>query len=242
LDYYSHDAPSDCLFIHGAGGNNLLWKRSLQYLRGPGKALAVNLPGHPSGEIVCHSVKEYCEAIHSFVSEAGLGRATICGHSMGTAIALTLAIEHPQDVAALVLVDGGAKLGVSPAILQGLASAPLRAIEEVITPMSFHTVSLEIGREARVALSLSNLAVFLNDYMACNNFDVRSALPTISARTLVVCGEDDRMTPPRYSQYFGASIPDSTVYFIRGAGHMVPLEKPEMLGGLLQTFLSSLNR
>ncbi len=220
----------------------MLWRRTLQHLSGPKRALAVNLPGHPSGEIACRTIAAYSESVCSFISECGLERASVCGHSMGSAIALTLAIEHPEKVAGLVLVDGGAKLGVSPAILDGLSAQPLRTIEELITPMSFHSVTLELGREARAALSLSNPSVFLNDYLACNEFDLRGMLPRISAKTLIVCGESDSMTPPRYSHYLNANIPGSTLSFVPEAGHMVPLEKPEALGRLIQSFLLELSR
>jgi pimeloyl-ACP methyl ester carboxylesterase len=242
LDFSLHKAPSDCIFIHGAGGNNLLWRKTLQYLDGPNRALAVNLPGHPSGEIACKTVAEYSESVHGFISDYGLGRVSVCGHSMGSAIALTLAIEHPENVARLILVSGGAKLGVSPTILQALAGQPLKAIEELVTPMSFHSVSFELGREARATLCLSNPPIFLNDYVACDGFDVRDMLPRVSAKTLIVCGESDRMTPPRYSHYMRTNIPNSTAFFIPGAGHMVPLEKPEALGRLVQSFLSELSR
>ena len=242
MDSFKHGAPSDCVFIHGAGGNNLLWKRSLQFLSGPGSAFAVNLPGHPSGEVACRTVEEYADAVSGFVSENGLERVAVCGHSMGSAIALTMAVRNPDAVAGLILVDGGAKLGVSPSILEGLSNQPLKAIESMITPMSFHTVTLEMGREARTALSLANLDVFLNDYRACNGFDVRGRLREISAPCLVICGEDDRMTPPKYSQYLNAHIPGSSLSLIPEAGHMVPLEKPAALGRLVQGFLSGLSQ
>jgi pimeloyl-ACP methyl ester carboxylesterase len=220
----------------------MLWKRTLEHLSGPKTARAVNLPGHPGGGVVCRTVGEYSEAVHGLVSESNLAPVTVCGHSMGGAIVLTLAIHHPEDVRALVIVDGGAKLGVSPAILKGLADSPLKTIEELITPMSFHSVTLELGREARATLSLSNPKIFLNDYLACDGFDVRDKLAGISARTLIICGESDRMTPPKYSQYLGAIMPNSSVSLVPGAGHMVPLEKPAVLGALIQSFLSEVSR
>jgi pimeloyl-ACP methyl ester carboxylesterase len=242
LDFYEVGAPSDCIFIHGAGGNNLLWKGTLRYLSGEKRGIAVNLPGHPSGGIVCMSIGEYAGVIHGFLAHEDLRRATICGHSMGSAIALELALRHPEEVGGLVIVDGGAKLGVSPTILDGLSNRPLRAIEEIITPLSFHSVTLESGREARKALSLSNLEVFLNDYRACNDFDIREKLQSIGARTLIICGDDDRMTPPRYSKYLNEKIPNSSIHFIKNAGHMVPLERPDQLGVLIQSFLTELSR
>ncbi len=241
LAYTPYGAPSDCVFVHGAGGNDLLWRRTLQYLKGPSRAFALNLPGHPQGEITCRSIGEYSEAVHEFIEEARLGRTAVCGHSMGSAIALDLAIRHPDDISALILIGAGAKLGVDPTIVAGLAKQPLKTLEQLITPMSFNEVNIEMGREARVALSFSNLPVFLNDYLACNGFDVRDRLSGIPARTLIICGASDRMTPPKWSEYLQANMPFAQAHFIEGAGHMVPLEKPERTADLIQSFLSEIN-
>jgi pimeloyl-ACP methyl ester carboxylesterase len=178
--------------------------------------------------------------VDDFIDENGLENPVFCGHSMGGAIALTLALDFDR-FGDLILVGAGAKLGVLPDILTDLSDSPLAAIEKMLTPRSFYKIDLEMGRLARRTLSLQNPGVFLNDYKACNGFDVRDKLSRITAKTLIVCGESDRMTPPKYSHYLNANIANSTAFFFREAGHMVPLEKPEALGGLLQTFLSSLS-
>ncbi len=241
LDFASHEAPSDVVLIHGAGGNNLLWRRTSNLLSGDGTAYAVNLPGHPSGEITCSTMADYARAADDFICEKDLRRPVVCGHSMGSAISLTLALDHPDDIGGLILVGAGAKLGVLPSIVEGLRSKPLRAIEESITPMSFHAIDLGLGREARAALSLSNLQVFLNDYLACDGFDVRARLGEIRCKTLIVCGDDDRMTPPKWSRFLSERIPDSKATYIPECGHMVPLERPQELGREIQSFLSELS-
>lgn len=242
LGFVSHEAPHDVVFVHGAGGNSLLWRRTLQGLSGKSKAYAVDLPGHPSGDITCRSVEEYSEALHGFIRDSHLDRPVVCGHSMGGAVVLTLALTHPEEVGGLVLVSTGAKLGVAPEILEGLREQPMRAIENVITPWSFNSIDLGLGREARIALSISNLPVFLNDYLACQGFDVRSELSNIVARTLVVCGDKDRMTPPKWSHYLAAKILSSELFFIKDSGHMVPLEEPEALASVVQSFLAGFTR
>jgi pimeloyl-ACP methyl ester carboxylesterase len=242
LEALRHAAPFDSVFIHGAGETGHLWRGILDWLSGPRRAAAINLPGHPAGEITCRSVKEYAESVHRFISEEGMARPVVCGHSMGGAIALDLALNHPEEIGGLVLVGTGAKLGVLPEILEGLSDQPLKVIEKTITPMSFYDVNLDVAREARAALSLTNPSVFLNDYRACTGFDVMERLHQISARTLIICGENDRMTPPKWSHYLNANIPSSTLFFIRESGHMVPLEKPELCGKLIQDFLTELSR
>jgi len=240
LSFISHGAPHDAVFVHGAGANSLLWRRMLEGLSGDSRALAVDLPGHPSGEITCKSVVDYAEALHQFLMDSRLDRPVVGGHSMGGATALTLALAHPEDVGGLILVGTGAKLGVAPEILAGLRSEPMRTIENIITPWSFYSIDLGLGREARAALSASNLPVFLNDYLACTAFDVRKDLQKISKKTLVVCGDRDRMTPPRFSDYLAANISGSELRFIKDSGHMLPLENPEALASVVQPFLAGL--
>ncbi len=238
----SGSAARDTVFIHGAGGNGAFWKRTLAHMSGAARALAVDLPGHPSGEISCKTIADYSEAVRAYIEEARLAKPVVCGHSMGSAIALRLVIDHPDAVGGLILVGAGAKMGVDPAIVEGLRSEPMRTIEKVITPMSYFKIDLGMGREARAALSFANLPVFLNDYLACDGFDVRNRLREVTVKTLIVCGDDDRMTPPKWSRYLNENISSSTLEFVAGAGHMAPLEKPEEVARLIQAFLGGLSR
>lgn len=236
-----HGAPSDVVLLHGAGCNSRVWDRVLSLLSGPGTATAVDLPGHPDGPVTCDSIDRYVESVHGFISRAGRPPPAVAGHSMGGAIAISLALSHPEDVRALVLVDTGAKLGVLPETIEGLESSPLETVESLITPMSFFSLDLETARAARAALSLSNPGVFLNDYAACRGFDRRAEVARLSVPTLIVCGDRDRMTPPKWSHFLHASIQGSSLYFISEAGHMTPLEKPGPLARLVQEFLLSLS-
>ncbi len=242
LGFISHGASRDVVFVHGAGENSLVWRKTIELLSGESKALAVDLPGHPSGEITCRSVEDYCEAVHGFLKVSGLDRPVVGGHSMGGGIAITMSIRHPDDIGGLILVSTGAKLGVAQEIREGLRTEPMRTIENVITPWSFNAMDLGLVREARAALSVSNLPVFLNDYLACQGFDARGEISKIRVPTLVVCGDKDKMTPPKFSHYLNANIAGSELRFVKDSGHMLPLEKPEALASLIQSFLSGLTR
>ena len=114
LSFTSHGAPNDVVFVHGAGENSFLWRRTLEGLSGRSRAIAVDLPGHPSGDITCRSVEDYADAVRAFIREAGVERPAICGHSMGGAVSLTLPLTHPGHYSGLILLSTGAKLGVAP--------------------------------------------------------------------------------------------------------------------------------
>jgi pimeloyl-ACP methyl ester carboxylesterase len=64
-------------------------------------------------------------------------------------------------------------------------------------------------------------------------------LGSISQNTLVVCGEEDQMTPVRYAQYLASTIPNAQLKVIPNAGHMVMLEQPHLVAECLLSFLNN---
>ena len=88
------------VLLHGAGGNHLNWPHNFRRLSGC-RVLAPDLPGHGKSEgIGEQSIERYAEHIHNWLRQLEVREAVIAGHSMGGAIAQTLALQHPQDVRA----------------------------------------------------------------------------------------------------------------------------------------------
>ncbi len=230
------------VLIHGAGGNHLYWSPQLRRLPDY-RVYALDLPGHgKSGGRGLQSIREYADAVFEWLLAVGLTQAVFAGHSMGGAIALTLALEHSEHVLGLVLVSTGARLRVHPQILSNVASESThRKAVQTVVEWSFsvhappHLVELAAKRMAETRAS-----VLYGDFLACDAFDVREHLTKIHQPTLVVCGEDDRMTPLRFSQYLADLIPNTRLEIIPNAGHMVILEQPQAVADALLSFLSRL--
>jgi pimeloyl-ACP methyl ester carboxylesterase len=72
--------------------------------------------------------------------------------------------------------------------------------------------------------------------------DSRPTLPTIDVPVLVVVGEEDRLTRPSDSEAMVAALPNASFSRITGAGHLVPLERPDVLAQLLVDFLEEVAR
>lgn len=118
--YYSfhHNINSEnppLVLIHGAGGMNLYWP--LQIRRLPGyDVYAIDLPGHGKSD-TCdgqQTIGDYGKYFVQWLESIHLRRAVFIGHSLGGAIALTLAIHHPEYVVGLVLIGSGARLRGPP--------------------------------------------------------------------------------------------------------------------------------
>ena len=63
-------------------------------------------------------------------------------------------------------------------------------------------------------------------------------LESITTPTLILCGEDDLLTPPKYSQFMSDRIPNAKLSIVPQSGHMVMLEQPGIVGDLISQFMN----
>lgn len=230
------------ILIHGAGGSFLSFHPYLRRLTSE-RVYALDLPGHgeSKGEGK-NSIEEYAEDVYNFMHDMHIESAVVTGLSMGSGIALTLALRYPQSVKALILFGAGAKLRVAPFILEAIGK-----------PETFSSTVHEVNRacfgphapQDLVALSEKSMLnagpqILLGDYLACDHFDVTSKLGEIHIPALILCGADDAMTPPKYSHYLKDHLSNAQLHIIEKAGHMVTLEQPEVLVKLMKKFLDEL--
>ncbi|HZY04055.1 MAG TPA: alpha/beta fold hydrolase [Anaeromyxobacteraceae bacterium] len=230
------------LLVHGAGGTHRHWPEAVRALPGR-RVIALDLPGHGASPGPARSdVGGYARSVLGLMDALGLEAAAVSGHSMGGAVALTLALEAPARVAALCLVATGARLRVSPAVLQATADpAALAAAADSLSASSFGQSAGEALRREFVEGFLANAPGLVHgDFAACDAFDVMERLGAIRAPTLVVCGTEDRLTPPKYSEFLRDRIAGARLETIPGAGHMVMLEAPAAVARLLGGFLATL--
>jgi pimeloyl-ACP methyl ester carboxylesterase len=228
LNFVASGSGPPVLLLHGAGGSREDWPPEARVLPGR-RVLAVDLPGHGgSTGPGLRSIPEYAAAVAAWCEEAGLGPALVAGHSMGGAIALWMALEHPGLVSALGLVATGARLRVSPELLSGFSSpSTFPAAVETLVAWEFGPAADPALREAqRRGLHATGPVVTHGDFTACDGFDVRERLAGISVPALVLCGSEDRLTPPRLAQGLAGALPAARLELIPGAGHMLPQEAP----------------
>ncbi len=223
------------LFIHGAGASPLVWRLQLLHFN---NSLAVELPGHPNGT-GCKTIEEYVASIEDYMEKKSLKNPVLIGHSMGGAIAVTLALRHP-DLAGLVLAGTGARLRVHPEILSQINENYEEACK-LIAKWSVSSTSDPViaERNAREMIHV-NRSVTYGDFVACDKFDRMGDVAKISCKTLIIVGADDKMTPVKYSEYLHEKIANSRLVVIPGAGHSVMLEKHQAFNETLRAFLDSL--
>jgi pimeloyl-ACP methyl ester carboxylesterase len=266
LFYTRSQGPEDgpaLVLAHGAGGTRVHWPAELRRFSGA-TVYTLDLPGHGrSGGQGYDTIEEYAEAVAVFLDTVGIEQAVVAGHSMGGAIAMTLALNQVPStsseqapstgrrgelvelsgqarVAGLVLVATGARLRVAPAILEGIRS-DFEGIVQLITRFAWSPDAAppltELGRQA---LREAGPDVLWADFMACDRFDVMERLGEIEVPTLVIAGSADQLTPVKYARFLNEHIPGACMVTIEDAGHMVMLEQPTEVAKAVREFLEKM--
>ena len=225
------------IFIHGSGGSKEAWHYQTKHFP---DAEAIDLPGHPDGEPrAC--VEGYVDWLKDYIHERGYRDVVLAGHSLGSAIAQLYALKYPDDLKGLILIGAGARLKVHPMFIEMLEKAKSDpSMLEEFPGTGWELIDPEL-KEVLWRRALENgPAVFLNDMLCCDRFDIMERVHEIKLPTLVLCGGDDIMTPPKYTRYLADKIERSREVIIEGGTHMVFAEKPREVNQEIEDFLSGL--
>ena len=229
------------LFVHGAGGGQLTWSFQKAFFGRYAHPVIIELPGHgESGGNGEDDIGRYAEHIYSFMRTLNLPKIFLVGHSMGGAIAQTLALRHPEVVKGIVLVATGARLRVLPALLEGIQ----KNFRETVLMMTRYAFSRTAPQEF-IERSIEQLMqvrpeILHGDFLACDRFDIMKEVEKIQLPALIVCGDEDEMTPVKYSQYLRDRIKGSRLEVLPEAGHMVMMESAETFNERVKGFVEGL--
>lgn len=240
----SSAARPPLILIHGAGGSFLSWHPRLRRLEGE-TVYTLDLPGHGESQGAGRqSIQEYAGDVLQFIKENGIQKPVLAGHSMGGAVALTLALEFSGKLSGLILLGTGAKLRVSPLLLEKAANPDTFAA--AVKLVNDHSFSLnapkDLPRLSIENMSRGNPQTLLGDFLACNAFDETARINAVRLPALILCGAEDRMTPPKYSQYLKENLPNAQLHLLENCGHMLALEQPQEVSRLFKIFLDELSQ
>ena len=245
--YFAHEGRTArvgerCLvFIHGSGGDHGVWSRQTDVFEPDFRVIVPDLPGHGlSDDTGRDRIEDYARWLKGFIDALELEEVVLLGHSMGGAIIQEYAVRYPACLKGLVLVGTGAKLRVSTAILDMVCKDFEMMVRLSCTYAYSEKVPAETVREGFEMLCRNSPAVLHGDFLACDRFDSTERLKDINIPTLIICGDEDQLTPPLYSHYLKNTIRNSVLCIVESAGHMVMVERPEDFNAALEGFCRSM--
>ena len=233
------------VLLHGAGFDHTTWALHSRWFAHHGhNVLAPDLPGHGrSPGAPLRTIADMADWIAALLDAAGAAKARLIGHSMGSLIALETAARHPARVSALSLIGTAATMSVGPDLLKAAEANDHDAVNMVsIWGLGYQA---ELGGSlapglwmhygAQRVLEQSRPGVLFNDLSACNTYqNALAAAAKISVPTTIILGERDMMTPAKAGKALAAALPNSRTVMLRGAGHMMMVERPDELLAALQ--------
>ena len=235
----SHPRAPNLILLHGAGGNHQLWGYAIRSIKG-GNVYALDLPGHGrSSGTGRWSIADYAAFVISFMDTLQLEGAIVAGHSMGGAIALEMVLHYPQRVSGLVLIATGARLRVMPAILNGTLSDPENTIKLICGYAYSPSAPPQLVHQGQRQMLKVAPQTIHDDFAACNAFDVTDRLTEVHCPTLVICGTEDTLTPKKYAVFLADRIAGAKLKLVHAAGHMVIIEKPDIVAAAIESALTS---
>lgn len=230
------------VFVHGASNDHTGFTLLARWFAHHGHAvLAVDLPGHSRSDgPPPPSVEAAADWLLALLDAAGVQRAALAGHSMGSLIALEAAARAPERATALVMIGTAYPMQVSELLLGTAASDPLRAMQmvnawSISSPATkpgypspgnwLHGGALALMRRVQDAAPAgSNL--FLHDFQVCNAYrGGLEAAARVRCPATMVLGRQDQMTPPRATREITAALKARVV--LVGSGHHLMGEAPD---------------
>ena len=237
----SGDAPGPALLaVHGSGGDHTHWPPEFRHLT-QWAVYTIDLPGHGrSSGCGRERVEAYADFVEELVAALQRRRVIAVGHSLGGAIVQELALRSPAWMCAAVLVGTGARLKVSPDIFEVLKRDPHAAVDRICDRAFGPAASAAMIDAGRRGLLATQRTVMVGDFCACNRFDIMDRVAAIRLPTLIVSGDSDRLTPPRYGEFLQSHIPGADHVILKQTGHMLMLERPRAFVEAVTAFLDKL--
>lgn len=237
------------VFLHGAQHDHSVWILQSRYLAHHGFAvLALDLPGHGrSTGAALESVEAIAAAIVECLDAAGIARATLVGHSMGSLIALEIAGKEPQRVEKLVMVGTAFPMRVSKELLAATRDDEPSA-QDMVNIWSHSTYAAKpsnpgpgfwiVGSNLRLMQRIRP-GVMHVDFRACDAYSAgleRAA--AVRCPALLILGGRDAMTPPKAARALQSALSGQRTVLLPASGHALMAEAPDGVLDALREFLS----
>ena len=227
------------VFIHGWGVNSKIFETVFYYLKDEFNIHYFDLPGFGNTPIEkVLTLKDYADFFYKFLKENNIKESIIVGHSFGGAVAVKLALLHPESVFKLILIS---------------ASAVRQPRRQIILIKKIADFLKPLLPEKLRKLILKLLGYDKTDYAQIENPKLKETFKNVISEdlspyfslvkmpTLVIWGENDAITPIAEGELIAKSIPGAKFGIIKNAGHFPFLENPNEFIKLIREFSNDAN-
>jgi 3-oxoadipate enol-lactonase len=225
---------STLVLVHALGSSRRAWAPQVRALSDRHRVLAPDLPGHGDNRGP-FTLDRGVDSVHATIGEAP-GSVHLVGISVGAVVALRVCLDHPVDVASLVLSGGLAHVPpwfVLQRMIARITPEPL--LERALAPM-YSGGSADYAKAAVEDFRRCGKRAYLTALGELAELDLRPRLSGVSVPTLVTCGSNDRVNIP-LSRELAAGIRDAELQIVPGATHLWNLQQPDTFNQTIAAFV-----
>jgi pimeloyl-ACP methyl ester carboxylesterase len=236
------------VLLHGLGSCSDDWELQLPALTDERRVLAVDLRGHGQSARADRRfrIRDLAGDVSDLARDLDLGPAHWVGLSLGALVALQAAVDSPEQIRSLTLVNGFACLrlhwasafsgaGRIALLLSGRMDWMGRWVARSLFP---HESQGDLRRVAARRIGGNDRGTYIRTLLAVASFDVRNELPGIGQPSLVVAGAEDRIVPMAAKMVLAESLPHARLEVFPRSGHATPIDSAPEFNRLLVDFLN----
>jgi pimeloyl-ACP methyl ester carboxylesterase len=245
------------LLLHGLGASGFSWRDNLGPLSRRFRVVAPDLPGHgrsPAPRDGDYRLEALVKGIADFLDCRGLSRVAVAGNSLGGGLALLLARDYPERVAALALLAPAAALTRLPCVFYPLRLPVLGPLLSLllgpwIIPLALHliyqrreriTPEVVAGyaapfRDPRRRLALASLC---RQVQIPPLAQIEAMLAALDLPTTIIWGERDRILPVPQARWLQDRLPQAELHLLPEVGHAPQEEAPDAVNKIIIAFLT----
>ena len=235
------------VLIHGVGLNADAWEPQINTLSTRRRVIAIDMPGHGQSDLLPEGavLADYVTAITGLIDALGISPVPVVGHSMGALIALGLALEYPDKIAAVVALNAVyCRDPVARSAVEMRAAQLTGGVTGVAGPVARWFPDDPNGALARRTINWLH-AVDPKGYAAAYRVFATSdhvhegRLGELACRALFMTGVSDPNSTPAMSDRMAREAPYGRSVALPGARHMMHLTHPAEISNTIARFIDA---
>lgn len=250
LHYEEYGQGVPLLLLHGLGSSGLDWEYQIPAFSAHYRVITLDLRGHGRSDKPRerYSIKAFSADVEALIEHLHLGPVHLVGLSMGAMVGFQLAVDQPQLLKSLCIVNSGPQVKVRGAndawqwfkrwsLARVMSMQTLgKALGKLLFP---HPEQSDLRRKVAERWARNDKRAYLASFDAIVGWGVQERLSRITCPTLVVSADRD-YTPVAIKQAYVRLIPNARLVVIDNSRHATPLDQPEDFNRIVLEFIGAL--
>lgn len=237
------------IFVHGFPYDHEMWNMQVMSLSSKYFCVTYDIRGLGSSQAEDgqFTMESFVDDLENILLELNLNKPVLCGLSMGGYISLRAVERMEEKFSALILCDTKSEADTNEAKLkraEGVKKINTEGLEAFVKGSVPNTFTSDSIKSSSIYQEILNRSLRSNPLgvkgsllAMAGRTDTTAYLSQIKIPTLVVCGEDDKLSPPASMKEMANKIKGSEYVLVPNAAHMSPVENPNLVNKVIIDFI-----